>query len=154
MKTKLFPLLLFIFVLTLTASAQFTTPRAVVVDLYKKHDAKQSPFWQKKSRALVDRYFTKELADLIWKDAHGPDDEAPVLDGDPLYNAQDMQIKNFRIGTAVVKGNTANVPVVFMNYKKTEHLRFALQRIGTSWKIENIYYGGDENILKWLKAGN
>jgi len=58
------------------------------VDLYKQHDAKQSPFWQKKSRARVDRYFTKQLADLIWKDAHGPDDEAPNLDGDPLYDAR------------------------------------------------------------------
>jgi hypothetical protein len=154
MKTKFFLTILFTLLLSMTAAAQFTTPRATVVDLYKKHDAKQSPFWQKKSRSLVDRYFAKELADLIWKDAHGPDDEAPVLDGDPLYNAQDMQIKNFRIGTAVVKGNTANVPVVFVNFKKTEHLRFALQRTGTSWKIENIYYGGDENILKWLKAGN
>jgi hypothetical protein len=154
MNIKLLPTLLFTLFAALTASAQFATPRAVVVDLYKKHDAKQSPFWQKKSRARVDRYFTKQLADLIWKDAHGPEDEAPILDGDPLYNAQDMKIKNFRIGTAVVKGNTATVPVVFTNFDKTEHLRFALQRTGTTWKIENIFYGGDENILKWLQAGN
>jgi len=152
MKTKLILTLLFTLVLSVTAAAQFTTPRATVVDLYKKHDAKQSPFWQKKSRARVDRYFTKQLADLIWKDAHGPDDEAPVLDGDPLYDAQDTQIKGFRIGLATVKGSTADVRVTFTNFKEKKGLRFALTRVGSSWKIENIFYDRGGSLLEWLTS--
>lgn len=152
MRTKLLPIASLIFILAISTVAQFTSPRAVVVDLYKKHDAKQSPFWQKKSRARVDRYFTKQLADLIWKDAHGPKDEAPSLDGDPLYDAQDTQIKAFRIGTAAVKGSSADVRVTFTNFKEKKGLRFALTRVGSSWKIENIFYDRGGSLVEWLTS--
>ena len=132
------------------AAAQTSTPRGVVVDLYKKHDAKQGPFWQRKSRTSLDRYFTKNLADLIWKDAHGPKDEVPTLDGDPLYNAQDMEIKNFMIGTADIKGSAAVVPVSFDNFDKKENLKFEMQRVGSIWKISNIVYTNNESLMKWL----
>ena len=152
MGTKLFPIASLIFIFAVSAGAQFTSPRAVVADLYKQHDAKQSPFWQKKSRARVDRYFTKQLADLIWKDAHGPDDEAPSLDGDPLYDAQDTQIKAFQIGTATIKADKADVRVTFTNFKEKKGLRFALTRVGSSWKIENIFYDRGGSLMEWLSS--
>jgi len=152
MRTKLFPIASLIFIFAVSAGAQFTSPRAVVADLYKQHDAKQSPFWQKKSRARVDRYFTKQLADLIWKDAHGPDDEAPSLDGDPLYDAQDTQIKAFQIGTATIKADKAEVRVTFTNFKEKKGLRFALTRVGSSWKIENIFYDRGGSLMEWLAS--
>jgi len=137
-----------------SAAAQTSSPRDVVVDLYKKHDAQKGPFWQKKSRALVDKYFTKTLADLIWKDAQGPDDEVPTLDGDPLYNAQDVEIKAFKIGPAAIIGTGATVPVSFTNFGKRENLKFAMKKIGTTWKIDNIFYAKNENLLKWLQSPN
>ena len=152
MGTKLFPIASLIFIFAVSAGAQFTSPRAVVADLYKQHDAKQSPFWQKKSRARVHRYFTKQLADLIWKDAHGPDDEAPSLDGDPLYDAQDTQIKAFQIGTATIKADKAEVRVTFTNFKEKKGLRFALTRVGSSWKIENIFYDRGGSLMEWLSS--
>src|SRR5580765_3175012 len=51
------------------AESQTVAAEALVADLYKQHDAKKSPFFQTKSRALVDKYFTKGIGDLIWKDA-------------------------------------------------------------------------------------
>ena len=39
------------------------SPEQVVADLYRQHK-KKSPFFQNKSRLLVDRYFEKTLADL------------------------------------------------------------------------------------------
>jgi hypothetical protein len=152
MRTKLLPIASLIFIFAINTFAQFTSPRAVVVDLYKKHDAKQSPFWQRKSRARVDRYFTKQLADLIWKDAHGPDDEAPILDADPLYDAQDTQIKAFRIGAATVKAGTADVRVTFTNFKEKKGIKFALTRVESGWKIENIFYDRGGSLLEWLTS--
>ncbi len=152
MRKKLLPLASLILIFAAGALAQFTSPRAVVVDLYKKHDAKQSPFWQNKSRARVDKYFTKQLADLIWKDAHGPKDEAPTLDGDPLYDAQDTQIKAFRIGSAAVNGSSADVRVAFTNFKEKKGLRFVLTRVGAGWKIENIFYDRGGSLLEWLTS--
>src|SRR4051812_48719899 len=86
-------------ILCATASAVFSqtrtaakTPEALVTELYQAQKNKRGPFFQRRSRALVDKYFVKTLADLIWKDAHGPKDEVGVIDGDPLYDAQDMEI--------------------------------------------------------------
>ena len=66
-------------------------PDAVVRNLYAaQKNPKTSPFFQAKKRALVDKYFTKALADLLWKDVAGADGVGN-LDFDPLYNAQDKR---------------------------------------------------------------
>ena len=131
--------------------AQATTPDALVADLYKQHDAKKSPFFQTKNRVLVDKYFTKTLADLIWKDATSSKNEVGAIDGDPLYNAQDTEIKNFAVGKGEVKGDTASVPVTFTNFGKKETVTFALKQVGAAWKIDDIKYGNTDSLMKWLK---
>ena len=50
-----------------SSSTARLSPRAVVVDLYRQHDRKHSPFFQKKSRALVNKYFVRALAELFGK---------------------------------------------------------------------------------------
>src|SRR6185295_15587198 len=77
------------------------SPEQLVSDLYRQHK-QRSPFFQRRSRALLDRYFTRELADLIWRDARSSGDEVGALDGDPLFNAQDMEITKFAIQKATV----------------------------------------------------
>jgi hypothetical protein len=135
------------------AENQTATAQAVVTDLYKQHDSKKSPFFQTKSRALLDKYFTKELVDMIWNDAITSKNEVGVLAGDPLYNAQDIEIKNFSIGKATVTGDRATVPVSFTNYTKKEALTFDLVRVSGAWKIDDINYGGGESLKQWFKAG-
>lgn len=132
--------------------SQTASAEALVADLYKQHDAKKSPFFQTKDRALVDKYFTKPLADLIWKDANNSSGEVGAIDGDPLYNAQDMEIKNFAIGKAEVKGENANVPVTFTNFGRKETLNFALKRVAGAWKIDDIKFSPEDSLMKWLKG--
>src|SRR5882724_2841248 len=74
-------------------SSKPMSPEALVADLYKQHK-KRSPFFQRRSRALLDKYFSRTLADLLWQDARSSGGEVGALDGDPLFNAQDMEIKN------------------------------------------------------------
>jgi hypothetical protein len=130
-------------------------PGALVADLYKQHDAKKSPFFQSKSRARVDKYFKKTTADLIWKDAtrKNAQDEVGALDGDPLYNAQDMEIKNFKIGAAKIdiKGSNAQVPVTFTNFGKKQTIKFYLVIEKGVWKIQDIDYGDGQTLVGWLK---
>lgn len=133
-----------------SAGSQAAAAEAVVRDLYRQHDAKHSPFFQTKNRALVDKYFTKPLADLIWKDANASKGEVGAIDGDPLYNAQDTEIKAFAIGKAVVKGDGATVTVTFTNFGDKKSIDFALKRVGTIWKIDNIIYGDGDSLMKWL----
>ncbi|MEP6789502.1 MAG: DUF3828 domain-containing protein [Acidobacteriota bacterium] len=132
------------------AESETAAAEALVADLYKQHDAKKSPFFQTKSRALVDKYFTKGIGDLIWKDANGPKGEVGVIDGDPLYAAQDTEIKNFAVGKAVVKGDSASVPVTFTNYGNKVTITFLLKQVESSWKIDDIKYGEGDT----LRAGS
>lgn len=125
------------------------TPEQAVAALYKQHE-KQSPFFQTKSRALVDRYFDKELADLIWNMPNSPDEVGP-LDGDPLYNAQDMEIKNFVIHTAIIKNGTATVLATFTNFGKKQEVKFLLAARQAAWKITNIKYDDGTDLIGILK---
>ena len=127
------------------------TPEQVVADLYRQHK-KQSPLFQNKSRSLVDRYFDKELADLIWNMPNLPDEVGP-LDGDPLYNAQDMEIKSFVIHKAKVTDGMATVLVTFANIGKKQEVKFLLASRQAGWKITNIKYDDGTNLIGILKSG-
>jgi hypothetical protein len=100
-----------------------SAPNVVVQNLYAAQKGGSSPFFQTKSRALVDQYFTKDFADLIWKDAVAAKGEVGAVEFDPLYNAQDTKITAFKIGNPMYgEGNldVADVPVTFKNMGKGE----------------------------------
>lgn len=132
-------------------------PETVVQALYKAHDAQKSPFFQSKDRALVDKFFSKQLADLIWKDATTHTSDVGAIDGDPLYDAQDIEIKDFKIGTGKIDekdGKKATVNVTFTNFGEPKTLRFEMSAGTESWKIDNIVYGQSGSLLKWLKEAD
>lgn len=124
---------------------------ALVADLYKQHDAKKSPFYQTKDRARVDKYFTKALADLIWKYSQSASAEEASFDADPLYNAQDLQLKNFAVGRADVKGEAATLPVTFTNFGEKVTINYKLKLANGSWKIDDIMYSPKDGLAAWLK---
>ena len=134
------------------------TPDTVVRNLYaaRKRPA-TDPFFQTKSRARLSKYFTKDLGDLIWKDAvaSAKSKEVGALEGDPLYNAQDMKITAFRIKPPQYgEGNLnlADVPVTFKNFGKEETILFRLERDNTGvWKISDIFYPGNPDDASSLR---
>ncbi len=133
-----------------TGSVKRLAPEALVADLYKEHNAKRSPFFQRRSRARVDKYFETDLGNMIWKDAVTSKNEVGVLDGDPLYDAQDMEIKNFAIGAATYEKTMANVPVTFENFGQQKKIIFILVNGRTGWRIHDIDYGGDEGTMRGM----
>ena len=106
-------------------TATAVAPEQVVKNLYAVKDA-ANPFFQKKSRALVDKYFTKDLADLIWK----TNKSDTAWNVDPLYNSQDPQITGFVVGKPKEDGGAGNVFVkaTFKSYGKAESVGFKLIR--------------------------
>lgn len=126
-------------------------PEAVVKELYRVHRNGYGHVFEKQGRKLQQKFFDQKLAALIWKDLTRPNqDEVGNLDFDPLYNAQDTQIKNFRVGASAVKGNTATVPVTFMNFDQKVRLEFLLVNTKTGWKVSNILYGGGSDLVQIL----
>jgi len=126
---------------------------AVVAELYKQHEEKRSPFFQTKDRALVDKYFEKSLADLIWKDAVDAKGEVGALDADPLYDAQDTEIKNFSVHPPKVENGKAEVTVSFENLGKKQELVYLLAMEKADWKIADIKYGDGRTLSNTLKGG-
>ena len=135
-----------------TTSKQLS-PDALVADLYKVHDQKKGPFFQTKSKALLYKYFEKSLADMIWKDRVSSKGEVGVIDGDPLYDAQDMDIKNFAIGKAELAGTKARVNVTFENLGQKKSLVYMLGKGTTGWRINDIDYGQEGTLRSWFKKG-
>ena len=127
-------------------------PDALVADLYRAHKLKHGPFFQTRSRALVDQYFTKSLGDLIWKDARTSKGEVGVIDGDPLYDAQDFEIKNFAIGKPDIDGTNAKVNVTFVNIGEKKTILFLLTKGAAGWRINDIDYGGGRTLVSEFKS--
>ena len=134
------------------APAAPATPEALVADLYKAQKLKRGPFFQTRSRLLVDKYFTKSLGDLIWKDARSSKGEVGVIDGDPLYDAQDMEIKKFAIGKSESdSADKAKVPVTFENFGEKKTVTFMLTKVAAGWRINDIDYGGGRTLVSEFK---
>ncbi len=132
------------------------TPDSVVKSLYAAHDAGKSPFFQTKNRALLDKFFVKDLADMIWKDAVDSEKEQGVgaIGADPLYDAQDTQITNFVVGKPQDAGgeNNSFVRVTFKNYGKAFWIDYELVReAGKDWKISGISYSTGDDLASILR---
>src|SRR5712671_2918804 len=129
-----------------TTSSNRLSPNALVADLYRVHNRKRSPFFQTRSQALLDKYFEKGLADMIWKDAVSSKGEVGALDGDPLYDAQDTEIKKFAIGKPSYADGKATVKVTFENFGQPKSLVFILVNGRTGWRINDIEYGEGRSL--------
>ena len=128
------------------------SPNTLVTDLYRQHNRKHSPFFQTRSRALLYKYFEKSLADMIWKDAAGSKGEVGAIDGDPLYDAQDMQIRKFVIGKPSYENGKAKVNVSFENFRQKKTIVFLLTNGRTGWRISDIDYGDGRTLAGELRG--
>lgn len=138
-------------------------PHVIVKSLYAAHKSGASPFFQTKNRALVDKYFRKDLADLIWKDAVSAKGEAGAINFDPLYGSQDPQIANFIIMDTGWGGDSkygpANEAVVQVTFKDSGKERMVSYQFKQGrdkvWKIYDVHYrgAGSEVKLAALLAG-
>jgi hypothetical protein len=126
------------------------SPRQVVINLYAQHK-RRSPFFQTKSRALLDKFFDRTLASLLWRDAHSAGGEVGALDGDPLFNAQDMEIKNFLVGPETVGAQAAEVPVSFENFGVKHKITFQLVAQSNGWRISNLLYDEGASLVDILR---
>ncbi|MFL6257445.1 MAG: DUF3828 domain-containing protein [Pyrinomonadaceae bacterium] len=126
-------------------------PEAVVKELYRIHRNGYGHVFEKQGRKQQQKFFDRNLAALIWKDlTETPEGEVGNLDFDPLFSAQDMKIRNLRVGAAVIKEDSATVPVTFLNYSQKVKIEFRLVNTREGWKVSNIFYGGGSDLVKIL----
>ncbi len=136
------------------SAADEPSPVNLVQNLYRIHNAQKGPFSLLSNRALLDSYFTKDLADLIWQDRQtsAKTNEVGLLNGDPLYNAQDMEVKDFNIYPATMLGDKAEVRVGFANFGKKNEFTFLLDRTDPGWRIGDILYGDGSQFYQLMSG--
>ena len=139
-------------------------PDAILRELYQAHDTQKGPFFDRKNRHLAERYFTKELAALIVKDAVKSGDDVGAIDFDPLYDSQDPQVKNFEIGAVQWgdiknraddpgEGASALVIVTFKDNGEAREMWFVFkQQPDKTWRISDIRYPENTSLLNILRA--
>jgi hypothetical protein len=140
------------FLLTLTAattSAGELSPRDVVAQLYQAHRSKHDPL---NETTLLGHYFDPAHLKLYLKDKREAKGEVGRLDGDPLYNAQDTEIKDFSISAPEITGGEARVTVNFKNFDKATRVVYMLSRTANGWKISDIRYDDGSSLRKILEG--
>src|SRR4029079_14721624 len=102
------------------------SPQGLVSELYQSEKNGKSPFGVKVPRTRLAHFFSKELTALMVKDGEQSKkrNEPGVLYFDPLYGAQDMDIKNLVVGKAATTKIGPSVTVSFTNFGKKQTTRF------------------------------
>jgi hypothetical protein len=128
------------------------SPAALVKELYRVHNNGKGPILAGKSRAVLQKFFDKKLADLLWKVLTTKTDEVGPLDFDPFYNAQDTEISNFLISAAVGNDQDSTVTVTFRNAGSPETIMFRLHHTAVGWRVANITYADKSDLIKILSS--
>jgi hypothetical protein len=128
-----------------------TSPDSVIRELYRVHNNGKGGVFEAKGKKYIYNFFDQNLADLIWKDiTETPEGEVGNLDFDPLYNAQDTGITNFAIGKPLTEGDRSTVLVSFRNFGQRTRVKFEMHHGKQGWRIKNVIYGDDSDLVKLL----
>ena len=141
-----------LFVLMLTAATAFAgeaPPKDLVAQFYQAHRSKHDPLDETQ---LLGRYFDGALLKLYLKDKREAKGEVGRLDGDPLYNAQDIEIKDFSVSAPEMVGGETRVTVHFKNIGKPTRVIYVLSRTADGWRISDIRYDDGSSLKKILEG--
>jgi uncharacterized protein YecT (DUF1311 family) len=137
----------------LVLMAVLSDPAQLVRTMYE-NDRKgvPDPVYQVRTRASIEQWFDKELADLIWRDLVDAQGEVGRMDGHYLFDAQDDEVKNLEIRTIENKDGRARVLATFDFPMEKGIAEFHLRAADNGWRITDIVYPGRGSYVKYLQA--
>lgn len=123
-------------------------PAAAVEKLYAPYLAKDGT-----AAGLDVAPLTADLKAVIDKAAlYGNLLDEPILDFDPITNAQENIISNVKVARQSENGDAAIVVANFQNGDRADAVTYDLKRVEHSWQIDNIRPGAED--LRKLIAEN
>ena len=128
-----------------------TVPDRLVRALYFEHSKTENPFRETNNRALIDEFFTKQTADLIWNNPRRKQGTWKRSATNPLYNAPDAGIKKMWVEPAAVGGTRAIVYVTFENKGKPEEIKVDMQQTAGRWGITDMIYPDEQRLTELVK---
>ncbi|RIV23738.1 hypothetical protein DYU11_12240 [Fibrisoma montanum] len=118
--------------------------------LYFEHNKEDNPF-REKDRALIEQYFAKPTADLIWNDTQQGGSKLKPTTTNPLFNAPDKAVQKTWVNPAAVAGTRAVVYVTFTNNAKPEEIKVDLQQFDGRWRITDMLYPNGKQLTEVLR---
>jgi hypothetical protein len=116
------------------AAPVFDDPRALIEYVYAPYLNESDPFPDDPSELYSPTL--KQLWDEM--SAKSEESEVPIIDFDPVINAQDYEISDFVVADPAIVGESATVAVSFSNLGEPQELHFELIRGADGWKIDDI----------------
>ena len=101
---------------------------------------------------MLGRYFDVPPLKFYLKDKREAKGKVGRLDGDPLYDAQDIQIKDFSVSASESTEGETRVAVYFKNIGKPARVVYVLSRTADGWKISDIRYDDGSSLKKILQG--
>jgi hypothetical protein len=143
--------LVFVFSLftAVTLTAADLSAKDLVAQFYQAHRSKHDPLDETQ---LLGRYFDAALLKLYLKDKREAKGEVGRLEGDPLYNAQDIEIKDFSVSAPQTAGGETRVTVHFKNLGQPTRVIYVLSRTADGWRISDIRYDDGSSLKKILQG--
>ena len=134
------------------AQAAPGTPEAIVQALLESHFAGDMGFtpesvaakrgWLSDGlSAAIEAYFARP-----W-----PEDEAPVINGDPFTDSQEYP-HWFSVGRAVIDGGVTRVPVRYGDGARERGVLFILTRSDGGWRVDDVQDERGERLRSWLAS--
>lgn len=121
----------------------------LVAQLYQAHRSKHDPL---NETQLLGRYFDAALLKLYLNDKREAKGEVGRLEGDPLYNAQDIEVKNFSVSAPETTAGETRVTVRFTNIGKPTSVIYVLTRTADGWRISDIRYDDGSSLKEILQS--
>lgn len=118
--------------------------------LYFEHSKKDNPLLETKNRTLIDQFFVKSTADLIWHDASASPGKLNRTKANPLFNSPNEFIKKMWVLPAAVGGSRAVVYVTFERKAKPEEIRIDMQQVAGRWRIMDMLYPDGKRLTELL----
>ena len=119
--------------------------------LYFEHSKTENPFRETGNRALIDQFFSKQLADRIWNDQRMKNGTWKRSAVNPLFGVPDNEVKKKWVLPALISGDKA---VVFVTYQKEgveQEMRVEMEPIGSDrWRISDIAYADGSRLTEKL----
>lgn len=119
--------------------------------LYFEHSKKANPLLETKDRTLIDQFFIKSTADLIWRTTSASPEKLRQMKSNPLFNAPTSAIKKMWVEPAAVAGTRAVVYVTFEHKAKPEEIRIDMQEIAGRWRIIDMLYPDGSRLTQILE---
>ena len=120
--------------------------------LYFEHNKTENPFRDAETRALVDEFFDKKVADRIWNDPRRENGTWKRMALNPLYNAPDTEAKKTWVLPALVSANKALVFVTYQKDGREKEMRIEMVSIGSDrWRISDIIYADSSRLTDLLR---